>query len=116
MFEVLAANCCNFSKGRCLACFYRVDSATGFMSKWIDPKLAEKPCRVTCGLPCSFFNSTVVPSIPSKQNQTLGLYQMAVDRKRRAVEISQPSSESAKLQKVSKDQSGKRQADVLALF
>jgi len=116
MFESLAANCCNYSTGRCLACFYRVDSVTGRLNIRIDPKLAEKPCRVTCGLPCSFFNSTVVPSIPSKQNQTLGAYQMAVDRKQRVGEISQPSSESAKLQKVSKDQSGKRQADVLALF
>jgi len=84
MYESIALNCCNYSAGNCIGGLFRCDRLTGKIDFWLDTELAGKPCRVTKGLPCAFFNSTAIPSIPAKHNQTLAFYQMTVDRKRKS--------------------------------
>ena len=83
MYESIALNCCNYSAGGCVGGLFKFDRLTGKIDSWIDSELAGKPCRVTKGLPCAFFNSTVIPSIPDSQNSTLAAYQIAVDKNRR---------------------------------
>jgi len=91
MYESVALNCCNYSAGNCIGGLFKLDRLTGRIDSWIDSELVGKPCRVTKGLPCAFFNSIVIPSIPFSQNSTLAAYQIAVDKNRRRETESMPT-------------------------
>ena len=80
MFETITQNCCDYSNGICTGGLFKLDRETGEIKHWIDNELADKFYRVTKGSTCAFFNSVVIPSIPAKQNQVLGSYQMALTR------------------------------------
>lgn len=66
MYESILKECCNFSTSKCLGGMFKVEDRK--LVQWLDNEKADKPCLVTRGESCNFFNSVVIPGIPNNSS------------------------------------------------